>query len=185
MPLTISPEYLSRFMLAVIFIKKWKNLDKWLKGWFECCFSDDDKSPPRKLRLISSASASVTCSCRLSSSAPTFVFCGWTRCQGESGGHNGEAGEGTTAPKGEHTGYFTCCSPAEHTGSFIHCSPVVASVINEAYKKGRKPEVSDLHNRADDAFLNDLESGVDGWKPEIQKVCYSLNYVCAVHLWTI
>lgn len=52
--------------------------------------------------------------------------------------------------------------------------PVVASIIKKCTEDGSKPKVSDFGDRVDDAtFLNALQSGVNRWIREIQKVCCS------------
>ena len=53
--------------------------------------------------------------------------------------------------------------------------PAVAAVIKKALEEGRKPDVSDFGDKADDPlFLNALQSGVNRWIREIQKVRCSL-----------
>jgi len=50
--------------------------------------------------------------------------------------------------------------------------PAVAAVIKKAQEENRKPDVSDFGDKAQDAtFLNALQSGVNRWIREIQKVC--------------
>jgi len=49
--------------------------------------------------------------------------------------------------------------------------PTVAAVIKKAAEDGVKPKVSDFGNKVEDAtFLNNLQSGVNRWIREIQKV---------------
>lgn len=51
--------------------------------------------------------------------------------------------------------------------------PIVAQVIKKCAEEGTKPKVSDFGDKADDAsFLNALQSGVNRWIREIQKVTY-------------
>lgn len=50
--------------------------------------------------------------------------------------------------------------------------PTVASVIKKCAEEGRKPKVADFGDKVEDAtFLNALQSGVNRWIREIQKVC--------------
>ncbi|KAK7504322.1 hypothetical protein BaRGS_00004626, partial [Batillaria attramentaria] len=50
-------------------------------------------------------------------------------------------------------------------------NPVVSSVIKKCQEEGRKPKVEDFGDRVEDAqFLNNLQSGVNRWIREIQKV---------------
>ena len=61
--------------------------------------------------------------------------------------------------------------------------PVVASVIKKYSEEGTKPKVSDFGDRVDDAtFLNALQSGVNRWIREIQKVCFWNLVYCLVAL---
>lgn len=49
--------------------------------------------------------------------------------------------------------------------------PVVSSVIKKCAEEGRKPKVEDFGDKVEDAqFLNALQSGVNRWIREIQKV---------------
>lgn len=49
--------------------------------------------------------------------------------------------------------------------------PTVAAAIKKAADEGRKPKVADFGDKVDDAtFLNALQSGVNRWIREIQKV---------------
>ncbi len=49
--------------------------------------------------------------------------------------------------------------------------PVVAADIKKAGEEGRKPKVADFGDKVEDAtFLNALQSGVNRWIREIQKV---------------
>lgn len=49
--------------------------------------------------------------------------------------------------------------------------PMVASVIKKCAEEGTKPKVSDFGDRVEDTtFLNALQSGVNRWIREIQKV---------------
>jgi len=51
--------------------------------------------------------------------------------------------------------------------------PVVASIIKKCAEEGTKPKVSDFGDRVEDAtFLNALQSGVNRWIREIQKVVF-------------
>jgi len=55
--------------------------------------------------------------------------------------------------------------------------PVVASIIKKCAEEGTKPKVSDFGDRVEDAtFLNALQSGVNRWIREIQKVACSVQY---------
>ena len=52
----------------------------------------------------------------------------------------------------------------------------VASMIKKCEKENRKPKVADFGDNVEDAqFLNALQSGVNRWIREIQKVHY---YIC-------
>lgn len=49
--------------------------------------------------------------------------------------------------------------------------PVVSAVIKKCSEEGRKPKVEDFGDKVEDAqFLNALQSGVNRWIREIQKV---------------
>jgi len=49
--------------------------------------------------------------------------------------------------------------------------PTVASVIKKCAEEGRKPRVGDFGDKVEDSnFLNALQSGVNRWIREIQKV---------------
>lgn len=51
--------------------------------------------------------------------------------------------------------------------------PVVSAVIKKCSEEGRKPKVEDFGDKVEDAqFLNALQSGVNRWIREIQKVLY-------------
>ena len=51
--------------------------------------------------------------------------------------------------------------------------PSVAAVMKKAQEDNRKPDVSDFGDKAQDAtFLNALQSGVNRWIREIQKVSH-------------
>lgn len=51
--------------------------------------------------------------------------------------------------------------------------PVVSAVIRKCFEEGRKPKVEDFGDKVEDAqFLNALQSGVNRWIREIQKVQY-------------
>ena len=53
--------------------------------------------------------------------------------------------------------------------------PNVSAVIKKCADEGRKPKVEDFGDKVEDAqFLNALQSGVNRWKREIQKVCGTL-----------
>ena len=50
-------------------------------------------------------------------------------------------------------------------------NPIVAAVIKKCQEENRKPKVEDFGDRVEDAqFLNSLQSGVNRWIREIQKV---------------
>jgi dynein heavy chain 1 len=50
-------------------------------------------------------------------------------------------------------------------------NPTVSQVIKKCQEEGRKPKVEDFGDRVEDAqFLNSLQSGVNRWIREIQKV---------------
>lgn len=52
--------------------------------------------------------------------------------------------------------------------------PYVQSVIKKCAEEGRKPKVEDFGNKVEDhQFLNTLQSGVNRWIREIQKVFLS------------
>ena len=51
--------------------------------------------------------------------------------------------------------------------------PVVAAIIKKGTEEGTKPTVADFGDRVEDpTFLDELQSGVDQWIREIQKVCF-------------
>jgi len=53
--------------------------------------------------------------------------------------------------------------------------PVVAAVIKKSTEEGTKPKVADFGDRVEDpTFLNALQSGVNRWIREIQKVRFVL-----------
>ena len=50
--------------------------------------------------------------------------------------------------------------------------PTVATAIKKAADESRKPKVAEFGDKVEDAqFLNALQSGVNRWIREIQKVC--------------
>lgn len=62
-------------------------------------------------------------------------------------------------------------------------NPVVSAVIKKCQEENRKPKVEDFGDRVEDAqFLNSLQSGVNRWIREIQKVfvlfCFCLLACC-------
>lgn len=67
----------------------------------------------------------------------------------------------------------------------LQIHPVVISVIKQCADEGRKPRVADFGDRVEDStFLNQLQTGVNRWIKEIQKVgpvFYFLLCVC-LHL---
>lgn len=53
----------------------------------------------------------------------------------------------------------------------LQIHPVVISVIKQCADEGRKPRVADFGDRVEDStFLNQLQTGVNRWIKEIQKV---------------
>lgn len=55
-------------------------------------------------------------------------------------------------------------------------NPVVSAVIKKCLEENRKPKVEDFGDKVEDAqFLNNLQSGVNRWIREIQKVELMLN----------
>ena len=55
-------------------------------------------------------------------------------------------------------------------------NPFVSSVIKKCQEENRKPKVEDFGDRVEDAqFLNNLQSGVNRWIREIQKVLLSIH----------
>ena len=51
--------------------------------------------------------------------------------------------------------------------------PVVAAVVKKCTEEGTKPKVADFDERVKDpTFLNALQSGVNRWIREIQKVLF-------------
>ena len=55
--------------------------------------------------------------------------------------------------------------------SSVYGSDAVAGVIKKCSEEGRKPTVADFGDKVEDAqFLNALQSGVNRWIREIQKV---------------
>ena len=60
--------------------------------------------------------------------------------------------------------------------------PTVATVIKKCAEEGRSPKVTDFGDKVEDAqFLNALQSGVNRWIREIQKV-RSKNVTDWVHI---
>lgn len=54
--------------------------------------------------------------------------------------------------------------------------PTVAAVIKKCAEEGRTPKVTDFGDKVDDAqFLNTLQSGVNRWIREIQKVNFEFS----------
>ena len=55
--------------------------------------------------------------------------------------------------------------------------PAVATVIKKCAEEGRSPKVTDFGDKVEDAqFLNALQSGVNRWIREIQKVGRTKDY---------
>lgn len=54
--------------------------------------------------------------------------------------------------------------------------PVISNIAKQLYERGEKPKVTDFGDKVEDpTFLNQLQSGVNRWIREIQKV-----RICAV-----
>jgi len=68
----------------------------------------------------------------------------------------------------------------------LQIHPVVLSVIKQCADEGRKPRVADFGDRVEDStFLNQLQTGVNRWIKEIQKVSsvFVFLFVCVnMHL---
>lgn len=49
--------------------------------------------------------------------------------------------------------------------------PIITNVAKQCYERGEKPKVTDFGDKVEDpTFLNQLQSGVNRWIREIQKV---------------
>lgn len=49
--------------------------------------------------------------------------------------------------------------------------PTIANIAKQCYERGEKPKVTDFGDKVEDpTFLNQLQSGVNRWIREIQKV---------------
>lgn len=49
--------------------------------------------------------------------------------------------------------------------------PIISNVAKQCYERGEKPKVTDFGDKVEDpTFLNQLQSGVNRWIREIQKV---------------
>lgn len=49
--------------------------------------------------------------------------------------------------------------------------PTIANIAKQCYERGEKPKVTDFGDKVEDpTFLNGLQSGVNRWIREIQKV---------------
>lgn len=49
--------------------------------------------------------------------------------------------------------------------------PIITNVAKQCYERGEKPKVTDFGDKVEDpSFLNQLQSGVNRWIREIQKV---------------
>lgn len=50
-------------------------------------------------------------------------------------------------------------------------NPVITNIAKQCYERGEKPKVTDFGDKVEDpTFLNQLQSGVNRWIREIQKV---------------
>lgn len=59
--------------------------------------------------------------------------------------------------------------------------PIITNVAKQCYERGEKPKVTDFGDKVEDpTFLNQLQSGVNRWIREIQKVSMVLNVLCKV-----
>lgn len=59
--------------------------------------------------------------------------------------------------------------------------PTISNVAKQCYERAEKPKVTDFGDKVEDpSFLNQLQSGVNRWIREIQKVCVCrcLRCVC-------
>lgn len=49
--------------------------------------------------------------------------------------------------------------------------PIITNIAKQCYERGEKPKVTDFGDKVEDpTFLNQLQSGVNRWIREIQKV---------------
>lgn len=52
--------------------------------------------------------------------------------------------------------------------------PIITNIAKQCYERGEKPKVTDFGDKVEDpSFLNQLQSGVNRWIREIQKVSIS------------
>lgn len=63
--------------------------------------------------------------------------------------------------------------------------PTIANIAKQCYERGEKPKVTDFGDKVEDpTFLNSLQSGVNRWIREIQKVKSIRNKTTSLTLTT-